>query len=163
MELIDIVDLEDRVIGNASRKEIYEKLLRHRIVHIFVFNNKDQLALNLISKDSKSYPLHWGSSVAGHVQSGETYEQAAVRELEEELGIKSSLEFLGKQFYKKENKHDKVLGVFKTVYSGQLNVNKDEIEKIKFFNPAQIQDMITKKEKIAPELVFLLGKYFGVK
>ncbi len=163
MELIDIVDREDRVVGNATRQEIYEKLLPHRIVHILVFNSKNQLALNLISKNSKSYPLHWGSSVAGHVQSGETYEQAATRELEEELGINPPLQFLEKQFYKKENTHEKVLGVFKTVYSGQLKVNKEEVENIRFFSLSEIRNMITGGEKIAPELLFLLEKYFGVK
>src|SRR3989338_2368529 len=95
-ELMDFVNEKDEVIGKALQKDIYGKLLTHRIVHVLIFNDKGEMALQLRSKNKNFVPDHWSTSAGGHVQSGETYEQAALRECEEELGIKLKMQFLFK-------------------------------------------------------------------
>ena len=90
-EIYAVVDEEDRVIGKASRREIHERELLHRSVHIFVFNPRGQLYLQKRALHKDQYPGCWDSSAAGHVDWGESYETAAKRELEEELGIRARL------------------------------------------------------------------------
>lgn len=86
-ELLTVVDEEDVVVGEATRAEIHEGQMLHRAVHVFVINRKGELFLQKRSKLKDVCPGLWDSSAAGHVDSGETYEECAKRELLEELGI----------------------------------------------------------------------------
>ncbi len=88
-EIYAVVDDRDQVVGKATRREIHQQGLLHRSVHIFVFNRHGQLYLQKRAMNKDQYPGCWDSSAAGHVDWGETYETAAMRELEEELGIRS--------------------------------------------------------------------------
>ena len=93
MEFLDVVNENDEVMDRASKREVYEKLLTHRIVHILIFNDKGEMALQLQSKYKSFCPNHWCTAAAGHVLSGESYEKAALRELEEEIGVKTTIAF----------------------------------------------------------------------
>jgi isopentenyldiphosphate isomerase len=86
-EILDIVDLTNHVIGQASREEVYEKKYIHRIVHVIIRNQKGEFLMQLRSAEARYLPLHWSTSVGGHVQSGEDFEMAARREMIEEIGI----------------------------------------------------------------------------
>jgi len=86
-EIFDVVNEQDEVIGQATRHEVHEKKLRHRAVHIFVFNKKGELFLQKRSRWKDKNPGAWDSSAAGHVSSGDDYTITAERELVEELGI----------------------------------------------------------------------------
>jgi isopentenyl-diphosphate delta-isomerase type 1 len=93
-EIFDIVDEFDQVIGQASRAVVHREGMRHRAVHILVFDQTGRLLLQLRSATKDEFPLCYTSSASGHVAAGETYDATAVRELEEELGIAGSPEFL---------------------------------------------------------------------
>ncbi len=95
-ELFDVVDAGDRVIGQATRGEVHARGLLHRAAHVFVFNSQGQLLLQQRSATKDAHPLCWTSSCSGHLDSGETYEVAAVRELKEEIGLVADVEFLVK-------------------------------------------------------------------
>lgn len=86
-EHLSIVDAEDRVIGMATRETIHRLGLRHRSVHILVFNSKDEVLLQQRAAHKTINPGLWDTSAAGHVEAGERCLAAAHRELEEELGI----------------------------------------------------------------------------
>jgi isopentenyldiphosphate isomerase len=86
-ELFDVVDTDDRVIGVARRAQVHARGLRHRAVHILVLNREDKVFLQKRSKAKDSHPGKWDSSASGHLDSGEAYAAAAIRELHEELGI----------------------------------------------------------------------------
>lgn len=87
-EIFDVVDERDQVTGQATRAEVHERGLIHRAVHVFVFNKRDELLLQRRSMFKDEHPGVWGSSVSGHLDAGEDYEAAALREMEEEMGIK---------------------------------------------------------------------------
>ena len=95
-ELFDVVDAEDRVVGQATRGEVHAKGLLHRSVHILVFNSQGQLFLQKRAMTKDENPGYWDSSAAGHVNAGEDYRTSAHRELQEELGISSKLKFFMK-------------------------------------------------------------------
>lgn len=86
-ELFDVVDSEDRVLRAEARSVVHRDGLLHRAVHIFVFNTSGQLYLQRRSMTKDSAPGKWVSSCSGHVDSGEDYDTAAVRELGEEIGL----------------------------------------------------------------------------
>ncbi len=86
-ELFDVVDESNRVIAQMPRGEVHARGLRHRAVHVFVFNKKGELFLQRRSHLKDVSPLKWDSSAAGHLDVGESYAAAAVRELREELGV----------------------------------------------------------------------------
>jgi isopentenyl-diphosphate delta-isomerase type 1 len=85
-ELFDIVDGEDRVIGQAPRREVHARRLNHRATHVLVHDGDGRVFLQRRSATKDTFPGCWDSSCSGHVDAGEDYETAARRELGEELG-----------------------------------------------------------------------------
>ncbi len=89
-EIFDVVDGNDRVVGQATRAETHRRKLFHRAVHVFVFDARGNVFIQKRSLEKDTCPGLFSTSCAGHVDSGETYEAAAVRELGEELGVPAS-------------------------------------------------------------------------
>lgn len=118
MEFLDTVNERDEVTGKASLKEVYEKLLTHRIVHVLIFNEKGEMALQLRSKTVPFCPGHWATPAGGHVRSGESYEQAALREFEEELGTKAPIALSYKDIFQYESGIRKFLATFRAYQTG---------------------------------------------
>lgn len=90
-ELFDVADEQDNVLKQASRREVHERGLIHRAVHILVFNKHGDCLLQKRSLLKDRHPGVWDSSAAGHLDAGEDYERAARRELAEELGISEGI------------------------------------------------------------------------
>lgn len=86
-EKCDVVDREDRVIKVQKRDFVHVNKLRHRAIHLWIFNKKGELFLQKRSRWKSNHPSLWCSSVAGHVDAGEDYLTGARRELKEELGV----------------------------------------------------------------------------
>ncbi len=95
-EIFDVVNDADEVTGQASRAQVHAEGLKHRAVHIFLFNPAGELFLQKRSRLKDVHPGAWDSSAAGHLDSGEDYEAAARREIVEELGIEAKLTPLAK-------------------------------------------------------------------
>lgn len=160
MEILDIVDDQDNVIGSATRDEIYKKLLPHRIVHILIFNDKNEMALQLRSKHVSFCPLYWCTAAVGHVQTGESYEEGALREYEEELGVASELHMIGKDIYEAPDKPKKFITVYRAIFNGSFTKDERDVEKVEFFPVEKIRQMVKDGEKFHPESLFILKKYF---
>lgn len=93
-EMFDVCDKQDRVIGTAPRSRVHAEGLLHRAVHVFVFNSRGELLLQRRSATKDESPLKLTSSCSGHLSAGESYEEAAIREMQEEIGLSGELEFL---------------------------------------------------------------------
>jgi len=149
-EWLDVVDNSDSVIGRASRAEVHEKGLLHRSSHIVLFNSVGQVFVQLRSLKKDNHPGLWDSSAAGHVDSGESYLECAVRELSEELGIQlspSDLQLRGKLTATAENGQE-FTHIFSTISDDPLTLQAEEIDAGKWITPAELDDWIKKTPRI---------------
>ncbi len=87
-EIFDVVNDRDEVIGRETRSKVHRMGLKHRAVHVLVFNSRGQIFLQKRSMKKDRQPGLWDSSASGHLNAGEDYDACAVRELGEELGLK---------------------------------------------------------------------------
>lgn len=140
-ELFDVCDAQDRVIGQAPRGEVHARGLLHRAVHIFVLNSQGELLLHRRSTQKDEYPLRITSSASGHLAVSEDYATAAVRELEEELGLVAPLEFAAKFAACTEtaNEHTQL---FVTRTDAAPVPDPDEIAEIEWASPAVVAERI---------------------
>jgi len=95
-ELVDLVDDHDRVVGDASVRRCLKEGLLHRAVAVLVIRRSGKIVLQQRSVRDVWHPGLWTISCTGHVRKGESYEVAAVRELREELGLRSRVEAVKK-------------------------------------------------------------------
>jgi NTP pyrophosphohydrolases containing a Zn-finger, probably nucleic-acid-binding len=87
-ELLDIVDVNDNVIGQQYRAEVYaQKTSNFRVINAFLINSQKQVWIPRRSAHKKLFPLCLDTSVGGHVSAGETYDQAFARETQEEINV----------------------------------------------------------------------------
>jgi isopentenyldiphosphate isomerase len=87
-EWFDVVNERDEVIRRATRREVHATGLWHRAVHILVFDGGGRVFLQKRSLLKDLSPGLWDSSCSGHLDAGEDYDTAAVRELGEEIGVR---------------------------------------------------------------------------
>lgn len=87
-EWFPLVNEEGETIGKATRKECHSgsKML-HPVVHLHIFNEAGDLYLQKRSMNKDIQPGKWDTAVGGHIDYGETVEEALRREVREELGI----------------------------------------------------------------------------
>ncbi|WP_208105835.1 NUDIX hydrolase [Streptomyces sp. GC420] len=87
-ELLDIVDEQDRVVGQARRADSYARRLRHRCVFVLARDAEDRIFVHRRTAAKLVFPSLYDMFVGGVVGAGESYEAAALREAEEELGVR---------------------------------------------------------------------------
>ena len=142
-EIFDIVDADDNITGTASRREVHgNPELMHRVAHVLVLNSKDKLYLQKRAMNKKVQPGKWDTSVGGHVDSGEDYFNAAVRETSEELGINAEPEkykFLYKYLHRNDFESEWV-STYLLLWDGDIRVQKTEIEEGRFWSIEEIRN-----------------------
>ncbi len=138
-EIFDVVNDADEVVGRASREQVHgNPELTHRVAHVLVFNSAGSLFLQLRSPTKDVQPNRWDTSVGGHVDAGETYEQAARREMREELGIDDAeIEPLYRYLHRNEYESEMV-ATFRAVWDGAVRIDRSEITEGRFWSLAEI-------------------------
>jgi 16S rRNA (adenine1518-N6/adenine1519-N6)-dimethyltransferase len=111
--------------------------LRHRAVHIFVFNQRGDLFLQKRSRWKDRHPGLWDSSAAGHVTAGDTYAATVPRELSEELGIEAAAEEIA-TLPASEQTGWEFVHLFRARHDGPFTLPPAEIESGTFFTLDQI-------------------------
>jgi isopentenyldiphosphate isomerase len=86
-EIVDVVDDDDRVVGQVSRSEMRSRGLLHRVASTIVLRSDGRVLVHRRTETKDVFPGAFDCFVGGVVASGETYEQARDRELAEEMGI----------------------------------------------------------------------------
>jgi 8-oxo-dGTP pyrophosphatase MutT (NUDIX family) len=86
-ELLDVVDEHDQVVGQALRSEAYAHRLRHRCVFVLASDAAGRVFVHRRAASKVVFPSRYDMFVGGVVRAGESYDEAALREAEEELGV----------------------------------------------------------------------------
>lgn len=149
-ELFYLVDKNDKVLGSIVRSNAHsDKSKIHRSVYVVISNSKNQLLLQKRSINKDTYPKYWAMSVGGHVEYGQSYEQAAKRETKEELGILPDLIYLTKVLIEVPIETE-----YSAIYTAKINstpqnFDLDEIYEIIWVDIKDLKEF-TKKEKVTP-------------
>lgn len=113
MELLDVLEEDGSLTGRKEDKDIiHEKGLWHREVAVLIRNEKGEYLIQKREATKKQAPNKWGMT-AGHVDAGENFQEAMVREIKEELGIEVPVEEL------------RALATFKQPYESKTTTNNN--------------------------------------
>ena len=146
-ELFDIVDDNDNVIGQAARSDVHRSGLQHRGVHLLLFDREGRLLIQKRSADRKQYASLWDCSVSEHVQSGESYLDAAARGAKEEMGVDvPGLRPLFK-FRMEYGPNDNEISV---VFAGEVEpasvkVDAEEVSEVAYVHPSELSASMSQR------------------
>jgi isopentenyldiphosphate isomerase len=142
-EVIEIVDTEGRTIGIRNRSEVHgDPSLLHKVVHVLVFNDAGQLLLQKRSMKKDVAPGKWDTSVGGHVSPGEDLMVAALREMDEELGIASpAIKPLYSHIFSCPFESELVF-TYRCTHNGPFLFNREEIEEVAFWKIDDIRQAL---------------------
>jgi len=164
-ELLDVVDADDNVIGQLTKKEIHAgDKIRHREIGILIYDSNGNLLLQQRSRKKHLFASEWTITVTGHVLSGQTPEQAAHIELQEELGFDTDLKFAERRSFDFDN-HAAFGYIFIGEIPKQIMVSPDanELERASFFTRQKALEMISNGNigSMSAQTIqnFLSGKY----
>ncbi len=156
-EIFDVVDELDRVVGQATRREVHARGLRHRAVHVFLVNDAGEVFLHQRSLSKDTYPGLWNSSCAGHVGAGDDYDVTVERELEEELGCR--LRVPARRLFRVEPCEEtgaEFVWVYRGEAQGPFELNPAEIQRGDWFSLAAIDTWVGRApHEFARSFVFL--------
>lgn len=143
------------------RRLVHEEGNWHRTSQIYVLSNGNELLCNLRSPLKDVFPLLWDVSIGGHLAPGETYQDCALRELAEELGIpveQDDIRFI--TTVKIDGKDEKArlidrehagIFVFRTsLQAHEFNYQQDEIVELHFFPLSYIKENLRLLEPQLP-------------
>ena len=142
-EIFDIVDHSDTVVGSASREEVHKSGYLHRSTHLLVFDSNNRVLLQKRSDEKDTFPGRWDSSVSGHVDSGEMYDQCVIREAFEEIGI--SLVEIPEKLFKIdacEETAQEFTWVYRTIHDGPFHINEREVSGVEWFALEEVDRML---------------------
>ena len=158
-EIFDVVDESDRVIGQAPRSVVHARKLLHRAVHIFVLNPRGELLLQMRSPLKDEYPSCYTSSASGHLGAGESYEEAAPRELREELGLTGPLERLAKFPPGPETSQEHTV-LYRHVTSQPVHCDPQEITAVEWLSLDEVAQLIDRQPELFSPCVVTLFRWY---
>jgi len=149
-ELLDVVNDQDEVTGQAMRSAVHQQGLQHRGVHVFLFNEQGDMLIQKRSADRVHAPSLLDCSVSEHVKAGESYLEAAIRGLNEEMGVEGiQIEPLGKIQMEYGPNDYEISRIYKgKIEPGQISFDPVEISEVRFMSLDDIRIGITHQKEI---------------
>lgn len=159
-ELLDIVDSNDTIIGQKYRTELYtENASNFRVINALLINQERKVWIPRRSANKKLFPLCLDASVGGHVMAGETYDQAFMRELKEELNLE--LDVVKAMLLAKLTPTQHKVSAFMHVYIIETEdepcYNTDDFISAAWYTIPHLQECIKQGEKTKGDLPILIN------
>ncbi|MBI5003628.1 NUDIX domain-containing protein [Candidatus Kaiserbacteria bacterium] len=163
-EYLDLVNENDEIIGTKLRSEVYaDHLSNFRVINVFVVNSRGELWIPRRTANKRMFPLCLDMSTGGHVESGETYDQAFKRETQEELNIdtdKFPNRLLGHLTPAKDN-----VSAFMQVYEIKTDeapkYNPEDFTEYFWLTPNDFFKRLVEGEKTKGDLPTLVRHFYG--
>lgn len=161
-EWLPLVNEQGEVIGKAPRSVCHNgSQLLHPVVHLHIFNDKQEIFLQKRSMKKDLLPGYWDTAVGGHIGWNEKVEDALKRETYEELGITDfDARFLGNYVWESSREKELVFSFLCTQYN-RVNIVNDEVDEGRFWSKKEIEQGISNRiitPNFAHEYAVLLKK-----
>lgn len=156
-ERVIIVDDDNTVVGAAPRHEMRAKRLPHRATFILVFDSNGRILVQKRTDTKDVYPGYYDLAAGGVVTEGESYDESAIREAAEELGIHGvPLESQFDFYY--EDPGNRCFGhVYSCVCDGPFTCQPEEVVRVEF---AELSDVLDGRiEPLTPDTLEALRRY----
>lgn len=148
-ELVDVVDEDDRVVEIVPRRELRARNLRHRCTYVFVLNPTGELYVHKRTDTKDVYPGFYDVVAGGVNASGESFDDCAARELEEELGVSATPAF--RFLHRYEGPSGRVIGAaYDTTWDGAIRHQPSEVVWGAFLPLEEVDAMIA-REPFCPD------------
>ena len=160
-EWFDVVNERDEVVGRETRRVVHATGLWHRAVHVLVFDAAGRVFLQKRSMTKDLSPGLWDSSCSGHLNAGEDYDSAAVRELGEELGVRVTGATLARWFRVEacEETGWEFCWVYRLRHEGPFVLHPEEIETGEWGATAEVTRRIAARpEEYCPAFKLIWGR-----
>lgn len=155
-EIVDVVNRNDEVIGTAPRSEVYTRGRSNRIVHIFVVDKSNgKILLQRRGANVRYLPNHYCTSAGGHVSAGEGYDEAARREMGEEIGVAGELHFVEKFVYDCPETNPptpRFISLYIAFASEGFTLSEREVGEVLFVTPEECDRIIQAGIDVHPQL-----------
>jgi isopentenyldiphosphate isomerase len=142
VELVDVVDEDDRVVGTVTRREVRERALLHRCTYVLVRNGAGDILVHRRTETKDTNPGAYDVFAGGVCAAGESYDECARREVAEELGVTGvELRFLFRHRYRGPGGH--AWGaVYEVRWDGPVRPQATEVAWTAWVSPDELQRML---------------------
>ena len=139
-EWFPLVNEMGETIGKATRKECHSGSKQlHPVIHLHIFNDAGELYLQKRSITKDIQPGKWDTAVGGHIDYGETVEEALRREVREELGITAfTPQFITRYVFESAIEKE-LVNTFRTIYIGEIKPDTEELDGGRFWSLEEIK------------------------
>ena len=149
-ELFDVIDENDNVFKQEMRSIVHQRGLWHRGAHVLLFTSDEKLIVQQRSKTKSQSPLTFDCSVSEHLLAGESYHEAALRGLSEELGVEG-IEL--QQLIKFKMNYGPNDNEISTIYRGvanleQIRFDPEEISRVDAYAIEELQNLFEQKPQL---------------
>jgi isopentenyl-diphosphate delta-isomerase type 1 len=161
-EIFDVVDELDRGIGTAPRSEVHRRKLRHRAVHVLLFNARAELFVQKRSAAKDTFPRRFDSSASGHLNSGEDYDDCARRETQEEIGLALPVGQFSRRFKVEacEQTGWEFVWAYSVITDQVPRINLDELESGEFWTLEHTRSLLAADpQQFAPAFALIFNEF----
>ena len=162
-EVVPVVNANGDVLGSITRGEAHDgRKILHPVVHLHLFNSKGELYLQRRPEWKDIQPGKWDTDCGGHVDYGETPDEALRRAVSEELGVDSDKytpKRLGMYVFESLTERELVY-VNSAVYDGEVKPSDSELNGGRFWSREEILSSIG-KGILTPNFESEYQKFFG--
>lgn len=165
MEYVDVVNENDEIIGGVSKREAHEKGLLHRTVISEVISSDGKWTLVKQSSDRQDAG-QYVSPIGGHVESGESEDEALKREAEEEYGLKDAFKFQlkGKKIFNREvlGRKENHYFILYEIYTDKKPILNEESVGYEMFSPEELKTTLKENpNKFGAAFHFIVQTFYS--
>lgn len=165
-ERLVLVDENDQPIGVGDRKEAWAKGYHTRNIRVVLRDEKGRILSQKRSTKKDLFPGMWTVAAGGHVDEGETWEVAAVRETKEEIGVSPELKFVGGFNFSSDEGAKKVRQIIR-VYEGiissstQFKLEEAEVDEAAWYGLDELKSLMQEKpDSFTPSFKEVIVKFY---